>query len=416
MAAGNVLVGQSGGPTAVINASLAGVIEAAQREREGGAGRIDRILGMRFAIEGFLEGRTVDLSNFPAGRLDRLAETPSSALGSCRYKLTDDDLPRVLEALKQQNIRFLFYIGGNDTMDTIHRIVSYAAENRYELQGIGVPKTVDNDLFATHHTPGYASAGNYVARSVQQAGRLARDMQRVDQFAIFQTVGREAGWLAAAGALARSVPSDPPHLIYVPEMPLTPERVLEDVKAVHREYGFVYMVVGEGVVWENGRHVSDTSATDRFSNVEFGAMGGGGAALVLHRLISNEFGFRGEFQITESLPMAADDRVVTRDRAEARLCGREAVRLAMAGESGVMVTLGTAEMELGTAPLERVAAHAKPMPSGMLRPGGVTDEYLRYGRALIGAPPPYEDVAEDWLPGPTSAPEASQVLENRSGG
>lgn len=399
MTAGNVLVGQSGGPTAVINASLVGVIEASQRARA--AGRIGRILGMRFAIEGFLEGRTVNLTDLPTERLERLVATPSSALGSCRYKLTDDDLPRVLELLEKDNIRYLFYIGGNDTMDTIHRIEQYAATNGYELQGIGVPKTVDNDLFATHHTPGYASAGKYVARSVQQAGRLARDMQRVDHFAIFQTVGREAGWLAAAGALATSSPTDPPHLIYVPEIPLTPERVLADVDAACREHGFAYLVVGEGVVWEDGRHVSDTSATDRFSNVEFGAMGGGAAALVLHRLIANEFGFRGEFQITESLAMAADDRVVTRDRVEARLCGREAVRLAMAGESGVMVTLGAAEMELGTAPLESVAAHAKPMPAEMLRPGGVTDEYLRYGRALIGMPQTYENVADDWLVDPT---------------
>ncbi len=392
----NVLVGQSGGPTAVINASLAGVVEAAQHERAEGGSGIDRILGMRFAIEGFMEGRHVDLTDFPPDRLDRLARTPSSALGSCRYKLADGDLPRVLDRLRELDVRYLFYIGGNDTMDTIRRIEAYASDHGYELQGIGVPKTVDNDLHGTHHTPGYPSAGAYVARSVMQAGRLARDMQRVDQFAIFQTVGREAGWLAAASALARNRPTDPPHLIYVPEIRLAPERVLSDTERAIGTHGFAYIVVGEGVLWEDGRPVSDTSGTDRFANTEFGAMGGGGAAFTLHRLIADEFGYRGEFQIPESMAMAADDRVAEHDRAEAREAGREAVRLATAGESGVMVTLGASPGEMGTVPLEKVAINAKPMPPEMVRPGDVTEAYLEYGRALIGTLPVYEDVADDW--------------------
>lgn len=392
----NVLVGQSGGPTAVINASLSGVVEQAQSEREKPGSGIDRILGMRFAIEGFLEGRHVDLTDLPSERLDNLARTPSSALGSCRYKLADDDLPRVLDRLRELDVRYLFYIGGNDTMDTIHRIEAYASDQGYELQGIGVPKTVDNDLHGTHHTPGYPSAGSFVARSVQQAGRLARDMQRVDQFAVFQTVGREAGWLAAASALARNRASDPPHLIYVPEIRLAPERVLEDVDRAVRAHGYAYIVVGEGVLWEDGRPVSDTSGTDRFANTEFGAMGGGAAAFTLHRLISDEFGYRGEFQIPESMAMAADDRVVERDRRGAREAGREAVRLAAAGETGIMVTLGASPGELGTAPLEQVAVNAKPMPADMIRPGDVTDAYLAYARELIGVMPAYEDVAHDW--------------------
>jgi 6-phosphofructokinase 1 len=397
---GNVLVGQSGGPTAVINASLAGVTQAAQAARlnrgQSPGGGIDRILGMRFAIEGFLKGRTVDLTDLPPERLERLSRTPSSALGSCRYKLSDDDLPLVLERLREFDVRYLFYIGGNDTMDTIHRIEAYASENGYELQGIGVPKTVDNDLYGTHHTPGYASAANYVARSVQQSGRLARDMQWVDQFVIFQTVGREAGWLAAASALARSKPSDPPHIIYVPEIRLTPDRVLDDVRQAMRTHGFASIVVGEGVLWEDGRPVSDTSDTDRFANLEFGAMGGGSAALTLHRLISNEFDYRGEFQIPESMAMAADDRVVQRDLDEARAAGARAVQLAMTGMSGVMVTLREQPLEFGTVALEDVAINAKPMPPEMIAPGSVTDAYVEYGRALVGEMPHYEDVADDW--------------------
>lgn len=392
----NVLVGQSGGPTAVINASLAGVIEQAQAERARSPSRVERVLGMRFAVEGFLEGLHVDLTDLSPDRLDRLAQTPGSALGSCRHKLTDDELPRILARLRELDIGFLLLIGGNDTMDTVARIEAYAAQQNYQLAGIGVPKTVDNDLYATHHTPGYPSAANYVSRSVQQAGRLARDMQRVDQFVIFQTVGREAGWLAAASVLARSHPDDPPHLIYVPELRLSPEQLLQDVERAVRLHGFASIVVGEGVLWEDGRHVSDTTATDRFANIEFGAMGGGGAALTLHRLITNEFGYRGEFQIPESMAMAAEDRVVQRDRDEAREVGREAVRLAIAEETGVMVTLTPDPHQFGTAPLREVANNAKPMPAQMVRPGGVTDAFIEYGRELVGAAAEYEDVSDDW--------------------
>jgi 6-phosphofructokinase 1 len=221
-------------------------------------------------------------------------------------------------------------------------------------------------------------------------------MQRVDQFAIFQTVGRDAGWLAASSALARSAPSDPPHIIYVPELPLTEEQVLTDVERSVKNHGFAYMVVGEGVLWTDERPVSDGSGTDGFSNVEFGAYGGGGAAISLHRLITSELGYRGEFQIPESMAMAADDRVVDRDRAEAREAGREAVRLAAGGVTGVMVALGAKPLELGTAPLSSVAINAKPMPSEMVRPADVTDVFLEYARDLIGPLPTYVDVVDDW--------------------
>ena len=403
---GNVLVGQSGGPTAVINASLAGVVDGVQTSLESGlsASPFGKILGMRFAIEGFLDGRTVDLTALESDHLRALSRSPSSALGSCRYKLQDIDLPRVLEQIERNDIRFLFYIGGNDTMDTIHRIESYARAQGYELVGIGIPKTVDNDLFGTHHTPGYPSAARYVALSVQQGGRLARDMQRVDQFSIYQTVGREAGWLAAASALAKNSESDPPHIIYLPESRLTPDRVVADVESAYRRHGYAYIVVGEGVLWEDGTPVSGTEAIDRFENREFGAMGGGGAAITLHRLISQRLGFRGEFQIPESLAMAAVDRVVGRDRIEAYGVGKEAVARAIAGESGVMITLtggdpgenGADRNAYGTAPLEEVAVHAKPMPKEMVIEAGVDDSFIRYARELVGEIPPYEDVATDW--------------------
>jgi 6-phosphofructokinase len=196
----NALIGQSGGPTSVINSSLVGAVDAAAK-----SSRIDRVFGMRFGIEGVLGEHLVDLSGQSPTTLAGLRRTPSSALGSSRLKLRDEHFGPILEQLRRYDIRYLFMIGGNDTMDTIHRVTKYAAEHGHEMCGIGVPKTVDNDLFGTDHTPGFPSAARFVALSVLQAGLLARDMQKVDQFVVFQTVGRSAGWLPAA---ATSVPSN----------------------------------------------------------------------------------------------------------------------------------------------------------------------------------------------------------------
>ena len=397
MPRGNILIGQSGGPTAVINASLAGIVQTAHEARFGGDG--ERILGMRFAIEGFLEGQLLDLSGLDRARLESLRRTPGSALGSCRYKLRERDLPTVHALLERHEIRYLFYIGGNDTMDTIHRITAYCAERGYEIRGVGVPKTVDNDLYATDHTPGYPSAARYVALSVLQAGRLARDMQRVDRFLVHQTIGRDAGWLAAAAALARRTPQDAPHVIYVPELPITPDQVLRDVRSAIDDYGWASIVIGEGTTWTDGTPVSAATGTDRFNNVEFGAMSGSSAAFNLHRLIASETGYRGEFQIPESMPMSAADRLGPHDACEAHRCGVEAVRLAMEDTSGVMVTIdrvGATDDEYavhyGTADLADVAVRAKPMPAQMLTPGGVTDAFLDYARPLVGELDHYGDL------------------------
>jgi 6-phosphofructokinase 1 len=418
---GNVLVGQSGGPTAVINSSLVGVVEGCLDAGMGGA-----VLGMRFGIEGFMEGRLVDLGRQSPATLAALRKAPSSVLGSSRHKLHEDDFPRILELLRVYDIRYFFLIGGNDTMDTIHRVEAYCRAHGYELRGIGIPKTVDNDLYGTDHTPGFPSAARYVALSVMQAGRLARDMQRVDSFVVHQTVGREAGWLAASAALARRGDGDAPHLIYLPERRLRPERVVAEVHACIERRGWCSIVCGEGVLWEDGRPVSEARERDRFSNTEFGAMGGASAALGLHRLIREATGLRGEFQVTESLSMCADDRVSELDRSEAYACGRRAVKLASEGLSGVMVSIGRAEgpgyaPTYGTVPLSEVAVRAKPMPDEYISQGNadVTPAFLDYLRPLVGALPEYADL-EDIRPsgGPARAggavPGAAAELERQS--
>lgn len=395
---GAILVGQSGGPTAVINASLAGVVHAARAAGYGNEPSArGSILGMRFAIEGFLDEKTVDLGRLGYEQIEQLRVTPGSALGSCRYKLTDDDLPRIRALLEKHNIRYLFYIGGNDTMDTINRIVDHCRDTAWEIRGIGIPKTVDNDLFATDHTPGYPSAARYVALSVQQAGRLARDMQKVDAFVVHQTVGRDAGWLAASSALARSTAGDAPHLIYIPERRLDRDRLLADVRRTIDTWGWTSIVIGEGTRWADGTPVSSAASTDRFNNVEFGAMSGASAALSVHRVISDAMGLRGEFQIPESLPMAGADRVVALDRREAWACGVEAVSRALRDENGVMVTIDRISddpyrVRFGSAPLGDVAVHARPMPDTMIGEADVTEEFISYALPLVGTIDPYFDI------------------------
>ncbi|MDR3110107.1 MAG: 6-phosphofructokinase [Planctomycetaceae bacterium] len=388
---GNAIIGQSGGPTSVINASLCGVVQTALREKS-----IERVFGMRYGVEGLMRNEVIDFSREKPETIENLKTTPSSALGSCRHKLTDADFEVVLARLKEHGIRYYFLIGGNDTMDTIHRVEKYCREKGYELRGVGIPKTVDNDLFATDHTPGFPSAARYVALSVKQSGMLARDMKRVDQYVIFQTVGRSAGWLPAAAACAKTSEDDAPHIILLPERPFVKEKFIDTVKSVYAKYGYVSIVCGEGVCYADGRPVSASETKDKFSNVEFGAMGGTSAAMMLHRMVAAELGWRGEFQVTESLQMSAADRCTALDIEEAYNCGKRAVELAANGTSGVMVTIVRDSIKpykssYATVPLSEVALGEKPMPDEFIDDENlfVTEKCLEYLRPLVGELPEY---------------------------
>ena len=394
MLKGNAIIGQSGGPTSVINSSLAGVIDGA-RGFEG----IERVFGMNYGIEGFMQERLLDLDAQPEAVIAGLRKTPGSALGSSRHKLKDADFPKILEALKKYNVRYFFLIGGNDTMDTIHRVEAYCREQGYDLVGVGVPKTVDNDLFGTDHTPGFASAARCNALSVMQSGWLARDMKKVDSFVVYQTIGRDAGWLAAATALAKRKEDDAPHLIYCPERTFNKDEMLEDARACIAKYGWVSIVASEGLRYADGSPVSASQAADKFNNVEFGAMGGASVGLNIHRMLSSELGLRGEFQITESLIMSAHDRATAGDLEEAFQCGRKAVELAAAGESGHMVSIERVSNDpytvaYGKVPLSEVAVRAKGMPEDFINERGnfVTDKLLDYMRPLVTDIPEYVEL------------------------
>jgi 6-phosphofructokinase 1 len=391
MAKGNILIGQSGGPTSVINSSLAGVIDTA-----AGSGLAEGIYGMHYGIEGFMQEWILDLGRQPKSVLEGLRRTPSSALGSSRHKVQESDLPRILSVMEKYNIRYFFLIGGNDTMDTIHRVEAYCRSKGYDLIGIGIPKTVDNDLFGTDHTPGFASAARSNIMNVLQGGILARDMQKVDKFVVYQTIGRDAGWLAAATAMAARSEEDAPHLIYTPEFDFSKEKFLADVERCIKSYGWVSIVCGEGIKYADGTPVSASLTRDKFNNIEFGAMGGTSVAINIHKMISSEFGYRGEFQITESRIMSDFVRASKIDLDEAYQCGVEAVRLAQKGESGVMVSMNRTSnnpysITFGKAPLEDVAVAAKPMPAEYFNEAGnyVSPAFIEYMKPLAGDIPEF---------------------------
>lgn len=399
MLRGNAIIGQSGGPTSVINSSLAGVIEASLRSNY-----IEEIYGMNYGIEGLMKSNLINLGNQPSVILQGLKTTPSSALGSSRHKVKDEDFPVILNTLKKYKIRYFFLIGGNDSMDTINRVEKYCIDNNYDLIGVGIPKTVDNDLYGTDHTPGFASAARSNVLSVKQAGILARDMKKVDKYVIYQTIGRDAGWLGAATAIAKDNEEDAPHLIYCPEFDFNRDSFLEDVSRCIKEYGWVSVVCGEGLKYSNGNPVSASETKDKFDNVEFGAMGGASVGLNLHKMINKEYGFRGEFQITESLIMCAADRAVDIDIEEAYQCGREAVILAEKGETGYMVSISRIsnnpyEVLYEKVPLKEVAVRAKPMPKDFFNIKGnfVSDKFYEYIRPLIGQLPDYVRLKKDFV-------------------
>ena len=262
---GHLVVGQSGGATAVINASLAGVVRTALGDDTGA---IDGIYGARHGIEGVLRRDLLDLRRQPAGVWDRLAATPSAALGSCRYKLQPGDAERAVGILRDLGVRFFVYIGGNDSADTAHQLAAATAAMEYDLRVICVPKTIDNDLPETDHCPGYGSAGRFLALATMDSALCTAAMPDHYPVKLIEVMGRDAGWLAATSALGKGREDDPPHLIYFPERPLSPERFLQDVTRMHKRYGYVVAVVAETVKDEQGRSLGalGSQGTDAFGH------------------------------------------------------------------------------------------------------------------------------------------------------
>jgi len=381
---GNVLVGQSGGPTSVINASVAGLIaEALNHEC------IEEIYGTLNGVLGILQEDLIDLASESQQQIRALKYTPGAALGTCRFKLKKPaDFDRVLEVFKAHNIRYFFYIGGNDSQDTADKISKLAQAQGYELRVIGVPKTIDNDLPGTDHCPGYASAIKYIATSVREVALDNEAMGQGDLVSIIEVMGRSAGWIAAGAALAKRKdhPQDPPHLIYLPEIPFDQAKCIEDVKRILKREKFCLIVVAEGLVDENGNYVAANAATDAFGHAQ---LGGAGDALA-EIIGANVPGAKVRVAKPGLLQRCAAHSASKTDADEAFMAGEAAVEAAIAGETDKMVTLlrGDKEAyscETGLTPLSEVANSIKKLPREWINEDGTSMnfQFLRYAQPLI---------------------------------
>lgn len=381
---GNVLVGQSGGPTAVINASLAGVINEALNHVD-----IEEIYGCLNGVLGILHEDLIDLAAESQQTIRGLKFTPGAALGTCRYKLKKQaDFDRVLEVFKAHNIRYFFYAGGNDSQDTADKISKLAQAQGYALRVIGIPKTIDNDLVSTDHTPGYGSVIKYISTTIREIACDNAAMGQHDLVQIVEVMGRNAGWIAAGAALAkrREQPHDAPHLIYLPEVAFSPEKFVADVQRVLKREKYCLVVVGEGLVDADGNYVSAADKTDAFGHAQLG-----GAAEYLQSLVEQNLpGIKARTVKLGMAQRAAAHIGSKTDAEEAYLAGQMAVKAAIRGETDKMVTLlrGDNEhytVETGLAPLSEIANGVKKLPREWISEDGVSmnHQFLRYATPLI---------------------------------
>lgn len=381
---GNLLVGQSGGPTPVINASLAGVIIAAQNSNQ-----IKKIYGMEHGIEGLLVGNLKEII-ISEQEIEQLTVTPASALGSCRYKVKDEDYTNILQILKSNNIRYFFYIGGNDSMDTCNRIAKLAESEGYEMYTMGIPKTIDNDLPITDHCPGFGSAARFTAVSTISAGRDLEAMKTFDDVAIVEVMGRHAGWLTASSALLKNDFKDAPHLVYLPERTFKIESFLKDIKNIHQELGYVFISLCEGIRDENNQFIGTGNIEkDSFGHVPV-ALSDGPAAY-LAKIVKQEIGLKVRYNRCGTVQRSFAECTSNIDREEALIVGQKAVELAIKGYSGKMIILKREEgkdykCHFDVTPLENVANVEKLIPDQFINSEGnyITEAFKDYALPLIG--------------------------------
>ena len=394
---GACMFAQSGGPTSVINASAAGVFIEALGQKN-----ITAVYGAANGIKGVLEENFYDISKEDMKELELLKYTPSSALGSVRYKLKDarvddTDYKRIVEVFKKYNVRYFFYNGGNDSMDTCNKISKYMQKSGWDCNVIGVPKTIDNDLYGTDHCPGYASAAKYIATTIMEVNLDAK-VYDTPMVCVIECMGRNAGWLTAAAALAgvKGLGAD---LIYLPEVPFDVDKFVEDVKAVcAKKNNKCIAVVSEGIHDKNGKLVCElvgSVARDSFGHAQLG-----GVAATLANLIKEKTGFKTR-GIELSLMQRCGAHLASKvDVEETFNAGREAVKAAVNGETDKMVCYARKEgdkyeCEYKLLPLELAANTEKTVPLEWITNGGtyISDEYVKYALPLIqgDAKAPLED-------------------------
>lgn len=387
-AKGNLAVGQSGGPTVAINSSLCGVIHEAF-----GHDQIGEIYGMFRGIQGLLKDQFIDLRRQSTGVIKGLRHTPSAALGTGRYKVTPDDYKRILEVLKARNIRYLHYIGGNDSADTSLQLHRLASEAGYELHVIAVPKTVDNDLAVTDHCPGYPSAARFVATAIRDTGRDTEAMGPASPVKIVEIMGRNAGWLTAAAALAREEEGDAPHLVYVPERPVTVEQLVEDVRRCYEEHGHVVIAMSEGAQEAPGKTLGEEYASKEID--AFGHRMKSGVSDYVATLLSGRLGLKVRMDKPNYLQRSTMICASSIDLEEAYRVGRQAVKEAVAGQIEGMITLirdpgSEYHCSVSIASLQEIANKEKKLPPDFMNEDGnfPSEAFLSYTRPLIGDPWP----------------------------
>lgn len=383
----NAFYAQSGGVTAVINASAAGVIETARQHPT----RIGTVYAGRNGILGALDEDLIDTRHESAADIAALRHTPGGAFGSCRYKLQDlqqhrAEYQRLIEVFKAHDIGYFFYNGGGDSADTCLKVAQLSAALGYPIQAIHIPKTVDNDLPITDCCPGFGSVAKYVATSIREAGYDVASMARTStKVFILEVMGRHAGWITAACGLASEAEGEPPHLLLFPEIPFEPKLFLDQVDACVQRHGYCVVAVSEGIRQADGRFIAESGLTDAFGHAQLG-----GVAPVLANLVKSALGYKYHWAVADYLQRAARHLASAVDVEQAWALGARAVELALAGHGGVMPTIVRLsdvpyQWTLGMAALEDVANVEKFMPREFISAEGfhITDACRRYLAPLI---------------------------------
>ena len=390
MLKGACIIGQSGGPTSVINASAYGVIRTALDNEA-----ITKVYGAEHGIKGVLNDRLIDMTQEDADELELLLYTPSSALGSCRYKIADPDVDdtdykRILEIFKKYDVRYFFYNGGNDSMDTCNKISKYMQKVGYECRVMGVPKTIDNDLFGTDHCPGFSSAAKYIATSCMEVYHDAR-VYDTGMICVIEIMGRHAGWLTAAAGLATAMGAGP-DLIYLPETDFDMDKFISEVKKVYAEKGNCMVAVSEGIHYADGSFVSEakTSATDGFGHAQLG-----GLAAMLAEIVKKETGAKVRGIELSLLQRCGAHLASQTDIDESFMAGKAAVENAVAGLTDKMVGFertyegGKYVCKTKLLNLTDVANTEKKVPLEWIVPthDNVTKDFVDYALPLIQGEP-----------------------------
>lgn len=391
----NIFYAQSGGPTAVINSSACGVIEAARESRD----RIGKVYAGQNGILGALREQLIDTTHEPPASIAALRHTPASAFGSCRYKMKkfeedDSEYRRLIEVFAAHDIGYFFYNGGGDSQDTAFKVSQLSEKMHYPLTCIGIPKTIDNDLAFTDNCPGFGSVAKYIAISIHEAALDVACMSATStKVFILEVMGRHAGWIAAAAGLAAKEEGDAPHVILFPEIPFDSDTFAKKVDDSVKQYGHCVIAVSEGVRHADGRFVHESGLNDAFGHEQLG-----GVAPVLSRFVSSKLGYKNHWAVADYLQRGARHIASEMDDNQAYALGRAAVEYALEGANNIMLTIERLDgpkydWRINTAPLSEVANIESKMPRDYISEDGfgITEKCRHYIEPLIHgeAYPPY---------------------------